>query len=64
MSAAEALAAGKAGIEVYSAVWYPAWEFASAADQAEFRKFLQDEAEHMIVEILNLTLKARDDLSS
>lgn len=63
LSAAEVAEAGQAGIEVYSAVWAPAWDDASEADRVEYRKFLQDEAEHMVVEIVNLTLQARDDLS-
>ncbi|KAK0101085.1 hypothetical protein ONS95_012931 [Cadophora gregata] len=63
LSAAEVAEAGKAGIEIYSAVWYPAWEGASRKDREEFGRFLQDEAEHMVVEIVNLTLQARKDLS-
>lgn len=54
---------GVGGIEIYSAVWYPAWEQASEADAAEFDKYLRDEAEHMVVEVVNLTQKARDDLA-
>lgn len=53
----------KTGIEVYSAVWYPAWEQASKEDRKEFDRYLLDEAEHMVVEIVNLTLQAREDLS-
>ncbi|PVH79829.1 hypothetical protein DL98DRAFT_630416 [Cadophora sp. DSE1049] len=63
LSAEEVLEAGQAGIEIYSAVWYPAWDAASQPDREEFGRFLQDEAEHMVVEIVNLTLQAREDLS-
>ncbi|KAH7378006.1 hypothetical protein BKA64DRAFT_247802 [Cadophora sp. MPI-SDFR-AT-0126] len=63
LSATEVAEAGQAGIEIYSAVWYPAWEGASQADREEFGRFLQDESEHMVVEIVNLTLQARKDLS-
>ncbi|KAI1170917.1 hypothetical protein F4777DRAFT_567463 [Nemania sp. FL0916] len=53
---------GLAGIEIYSAVWYPPWDQADAADQQEFVKnYLADEAHHMVVEVINLTLQARED---
>jgi hypothetical protein len=55
---------GNTGIEVYSAVWYPAWGASSEENREEFEdKYVQDEAEHMVVEIINLTLQARVDLS-
>jgi hypothetical protein len=53
---------GKGGIEIYSAVWYPPWDKAGAADHAEFvNNYLADEAHHMVVEIINLTLQALED---
>ncbi|KAI0539594.1 hypothetical protein GGR58DRAFT_500035 [Xylaria digitata] len=56
---------GKSGIEIYSAVWYPPWDQASAADQAEFvNNYLRDEAHHMVVEVINLTLQAQKDCKS
>ncbi|KAI0400806.1 hypothetical protein F4802DRAFT_471036 [Xylaria palmicola] len=56
---------GLSGIEVYSAVWYPPWDQASKDDQAEFVKnYLADEAHHMVVEVINLTLQAQKDCKS
>jgi len=56
---------GKKGIEVYSAVWYPPWDGAEEADHKEFvDNYLADEAHHMVVEVINLTLKAREDCKS
>ncbi|KAH8891995.1 hypothetical protein GQ53DRAFT_746443 [Thozetella sp. PMI_491] len=56
---------GRAGVEVYAAVWYPPWDQADAADQAEFiNNYLRDESEHMVVEIVNLSLQARADLTA
>ncbi|KAI0193513.1 hypothetical protein F4808DRAFT_357887 [Astrocystis sublimbata] len=56
---------GLSGIEVYSAVWYPPWDQASKEDQAEFENnYLADEAHHMVVEVINLTLKAHEDCKS
>ncbi|KAI0392364.1 hypothetical protein F5Y17DRAFT_363443 [Xylariaceae sp. FL0594] len=53
----------KKGIEVYSAVWYPPWDGAQDEDvRKEFLgNHLADEAHHMVVEVINLTLKARED---
>ncbi|KAI1123413.1 hypothetical protein F5Y10DRAFT_54542 [Nemania abortiva] len=56
---------GMSGIEVYSAVWYPPWNQASDADHQEFvTNYLADEAHHMVVEVINLTLKAQEDCKS
>ncbi|GAW11797.1 hypothetical protein ANO14919_011490 [Xylariales sp. No.14919] len=56
---------GESGIEIYSAVWYPPWDQASEADQAEFvNNYLADEAHHMVVEVINLTQKAHEDCKS
>ncbi|KAI1739145.1 hypothetical protein F4680DRAFT_149298 [Xylaria scruposa] len=56
---------GQSGIEVYSAVWYPPWNQASEDDQAEFvNNYLADEAHHMVVEVINLTLQAHEDCKS
>ncbi|KAI0906715.1 hypothetical protein F4823DRAFT_605917 [Ustulina deusta] len=56
---------GESGIEIYSAVWYPPWDQASEADQAEFvNNYLADEAHHMVVEVINLTLQAQEDCKS
>ncbi|KAI1341933.1 hypothetical protein F5Y15DRAFT_351946 [Xylariaceae sp. FL0016] len=53
------------GIEIYSAVWYPAWDGAPAGNETEFKEFfLMDEAYHMVVEIINLTLQAQKDCQS
>ncbi|KAI1114923.1 hypothetical protein F5Y14DRAFT_412451 [Nemania sp. NC0429] len=53
---------GKSGIEIYSAVWYPPWDQASEEDKAEFvNNYLADEAHHMVVEVINLTLQAHED---
>jgi hypothetical protein len=50
------------GIEVYSAVWYPPWDRASKDKQEEFvNNYLADEAHHMVVEVINLTLQAHED---
>ncbi|CAG9990267.1 unnamed protein product [Clonostachys byssicola] len=47
------------GIEIYSAVWYPPWDKASEADKKEFAEnYVRDEAHHMVVEVVNLTLEA------
>ncbi|KAJ6788194.1 hypothetical protein PWT90_11205 [Aphanocladium album] len=52
-------------IEVYSAVWYPPFDQACKADRREFQqRFIRDEAYHMVVEIINLTLQAQKDCSS
>ncbi|KAI1271042.1 hypothetical protein F5Y07DRAFT_384323 [Xylaria sp. FL0933] len=56
---------GDSGIEIYSAVWYPPWDQASEADRAEFvSNYLADEAHHMVVEVINLTLQANQDCKS
>ncbi|GAP88198.1 hypothetical protein SAMD00023353_1500180 [Rosellinia necatrix] len=56
---------GQSGIEVYSAVWYPPWDQADEADRAEFvGNYLADEAHHMVVEVVNLTLQANKDCKS
>ncbi|KAI0107821.1 hypothetical protein GGR51DRAFT_515133 [Nemania sp. FL0031] len=56
---------GMSGIEVYSAVWYPPWDQASDADYKEFvNNSLADEAHHMVVEVINLTLQAHEDCKS
>ncbi|KAI1153684.1 hypothetical protein F4825DRAFT_414184 [Nemania diffusa] len=56
---------GLSGIEVYSAVWYPPWDQASNADHTEFvTNYLADEAHHMVVEVINLTLQAQEDCKS
>ncbi|KAI0425241.1 hypothetical protein F5Y09DRAFT_322227 [Xylaria sp. FL1042] len=56
---------GESGIEIYSAVWYPPWDQANEADRAEFvNNYLADEAHHMIVEVINLTLQANEDCKS
>ncbi|KAI3319316.1 hypothetical protein HD806DRAFT_290412 [Xylariaceae sp. AK1471] len=53
---------GESGIEVYSAVWYPPWDRASEDKQREFvNNYLADEAHHMVVEVINLTLQAHED---
>lgn len=53
---------GKAGIEIYSAVWYPPWDQADDADKTEFvNNYLADEGHHMVVEVINLTLQAHED---
>ncbi len=55
----------RSGLEVYAAVWYPPWDQASEADHDEFvNNYLKDESEHMIVEIVNLTLQARSDIAA
>ncbi|KAJ8123622.1 hypothetical protein ONZ43_g470 [Nemania bipapillata] len=55
---------GMSGIEVYSAVWYPPWDQGSDADHTEFlSNYLPDEAHHMVVEVINLTLQAQKDCS-
>lgn len=54
--------AKKDAIEVYAAVWYPPYDGADEHDKNEFqKKFVSDEAHHMVVEIINLTLKAKKD---
>ncbi|KAI1296212.1 hypothetical protein F5Y03DRAFT_387175 [Xylaria venustula] len=56
---------GESGIEIYSAVWYPPWDQASEADREEFtNNYLADEAHHMVVEVINLTLQAYQDCKS
>ena len=54
---------GKSGIEIYSAVWYPPWDQADdEEDKAEFvNDYLADEAHHMVVEVINVTLQAKED---
>ncbi|KAI0484168.1 hypothetical protein GGR56DRAFT_668753 [Xylariaceae sp. FL0804] len=54
---------GVPGLEIYAAVWYPPWDGAAdAANTTEFQtNYLRDEAEHMVVEIVNLSLQARED---
>ncbi|KAI8629697.1 hypothetical protein F5Y19DRAFT_431549 [Xylariaceae sp. FL1651] len=52
----------KSGLEIYSAVWYPPWDKTSAANRTEFlNNYLADEAHHMVVEVINLTLQAYQD---
>ncbi|KAI0158339.1 hypothetical protein GGR57DRAFT_460033 [Xylariaceae sp. FL1272] len=53
------------GIEVYSAVWYPPWDLATSADdhQEFITNYVGDEAHHMVVEVVNLTLKSLSDLT-
>ena len=53
------------GLEVYSAVWYPTWDQATSSDDhTEFvTNYVQDEAHHMVVEVINLTLKSRSDVT-
>ncbi|KAI3399001.1 hypothetical protein diail_8028 [Diaporthe ilicicola] len=48
-------AGGKHGIEVYSTVWY-----GDAADDA----FLEAERQHMVTEIINLTIQAQRDIEN
>ncbi|CAJ2508775.1 Uu.00g138010.m01.CDS01 [Anthostomella pinea] len=56
---------GKSGIEVYAAVWYPPWDQASEQSRMEFTdNYLADEAHHMVVEVINLTLQAQKDCST
>lgn len=52
---------GASGIEIYSAVWYPPWDQASAKEQRDFQTYLADESHHMVVEVVNLTLRAHED---
>lgn len=55
---------GIAGIEVYSAVWYPPWDQGTDDERAEFQdNYLADEAHHMVVEVINLTQQAYQDCS-
>ncbi|KAI1259244.1 hypothetical protein F5Y18DRAFT_433528 [Xylariaceae sp. FL1019] len=53
------------GLEVYSAVWYPPWDLAPSADnhQEFITNYVADEAHHMVVEVVNLSLKALSDLT-
>lgn len=54
-----------AGIEIYSAVWYPSWDGASEEDHTEFtERYLSDEAHHMVVEVINLTQQAQKDCAT
>ncbi|KAF8213456.1 hypothetical protein K438DRAFT_1750735 [Mycena galopus ATCC 62051] len=57
---------GMAAIEVYAAVWYPPWDQApNATDRVEFQtNYLADEAHHMVVEIINLTLQAAAEIAA
>ncbi|KAI1421318.1 hypothetical protein F5Y12DRAFT_787579 [Xylaria sp. FL1777] len=56
---------GESGIEIYSAVWYPPWDQSSEANRSEFvDNYLADEAHHMVVEVINLTLQAHEDCKS
>lgn len=55
---------GIAGIEVYSAVWYPPWDQAAEDERTEFQtNYLADESHHMVVEVINLTLQAQQECS-
>jgi hypothetical protein len=50
---------GKAGIEVYGAVWYPPWDQSSPENQEEFvNHFLRDEAYQVVSEVVNFSLQA------
>lgn len=63
--AADETAAGLAGVEVYSAVWYPSWDLGADANKTEFgNNFLADEAHHMVQEIIADTLQAMQDCST
>lgn len=48
-----------------SAVWYPPFDKASPENHTEFTtNYVQDEAHHMVVEIINDSLKAKEDCST
>lgn len=48
-----------------SAVWYPPFDKASPDNHTEFTtNYVQDEAHHMVVEIINDSLKAKEDCST
>ncbi|KAF7331282.1 hypothetical protein MKEN_00005300 [Mycena kentingensis (nom. inval.)] len=54
-----------AAVEIYAGVWYPPYDGASAAEQAEFvDNWLADEAHHIVVEIINSGLAAMEQVGA
>ncbi|KIN06851.1 hypothetical protein OIDMADRAFT_46776 [Oidiodendron maius Zn] len=61
-----ATTAHPAAIQVYSAVWYPPWDQnTNTTERQEFlTNYIADEAHHMVVEVVNLSLKAAAELAA
>jgi hypothetical protein len=55
-----------AAIQIYSAVWYPPWDQnTNTTERQEFlTNYIADEAHHMVVEVVNLSLKAAAEIAA
>lgn len=56
--------AGKSGIEVYGAIWYPPWDLSSEENREEYAVFLKDEDYQIVSEVINFSLQALEDCAS